>query len=161
MSHKTNLWCYLCKSMVTWMQILALQTSLGLVTVWACNFFNVSELQFLNQANGDNCTDLKAVLKIEWYDLFIALYKKSVTPSSHIFMNLGQSIANKKRTPLWWFLLAQFSAEDWKGILPGLPSLESPRERWAVPADAIPVRSDDWGLIQNTESPLSYWTVAM
>lgn len=74
---------------------LALQISLGLVTPWACSFFNISKLPFLNQASGDNCSDLKSCIKdqVIW---FIALYNKATTPSSHIFMNLGQSVANKK-----------------------------------------------------------------
>lgn len=88
---------------------------------------------------------------------FLCIRKTTTASSQWLFsMTLCQSGASKKGAPFWWILLVQFSVA-WKGIHPCLPSHQSPRERWAVPADAIPVRYDDWELIQNSESPLRRW----
>ena len=138
--------------------------SLGSVTVWACSFLNISVFQFLHQANRDNHTvkNLHSWLSEVTFP-FLSL-RKAITPASQwlISRNLGGAIAKKTKTKtkqphaggFYWTNSQQ--RKEYTNICP-----LSLWENWTVVSDPVPMRHDDWELIQNSRSPLSYWTMPL
>ena len=128
----------------------SLSVPLGSLTVWACSFPNIAKFQFLHQADRDNHTvkNLHSWLS-EMTFPFLPIRKATTLASQWLISrNLGGSIAKKKSRPM-------LAASTGPILSPWVS------ERVEQLFQTVPMRQDDWEHIQNSRSPLSYWTMPL